>query len=136
MVYFPPSDIQLLADPVPHQSILPNDSQIQGYKWTPSVPLSFSNTTTTSQTPQPQPNPESNKKKKNKHPPSHPCSHWYPGNRPFQAPEVHHIATYMETLPNLKAFVDLRSYGQMRTHFPPHVFWPLFFFRVVVFPPD
>ena len=120
MVYFPLSYIQLLADPVPHQSIH-IASQTQGYKWTPSVPLTFSNTTTTSQTPQPQPNPESKKKKKKKHPPSHPCSHWYPGNRPFQAPEVYHIATYIETLPNLKAFVDLRSYGQMRTHFHPHV---------------
>jgi hypothetical protein len=32
---------------------------------------------------------------------------------PFQAPEVNNIANYISTLPNLKAFIDLRSYGQM-----------------------
>ena len=42
------------------------------------------------------------------------CSHWYPGHRPFQAPEVNNIALYIESLPTFDAFVDLRSYGQMR----------------------
>ncbi|RDX54557.1 hypothetical protein OH76DRAFT_1373345 [Lentinus brumalis] len=42
-----------------------------------------------------------------------PCSPWYPGHRPFEAPEVNNIANYITTLPSLKAFVDLRSYGQM-----------------------
>ncbi|ETW75141.1 Metallo peptidase M14 [Heterobasidion irregulare TC 32-1] len=41
------------------------------------------------------------------------CSHWYPGHRPFQAPEVNNIALYIESLPTFDAFVDLRSYGQM-----------------------
>lgn len=52
---------------------------------------------------------------KPKKPTDDPCSHWYPGHRPYQAPEVNHIATYIEGLPNLKAFIDLRSYGQMCT---------------------
>ena len=43
-----------------------------------------------------------------------PCSTWYPGHRPFEAPEVNNIANFVTTLPSLKAFVDLRSYGQMR----------------------
>ncbi|KAI1798163.1 hypothetical protein LXA43DRAFT_875915 [Ganoderma leucocontextum] len=42
-----------------------------------------------------------------------PCSTWYPGHRAFEAPEVNNIANYIQTLPNVKAFVDLRSYGQM-----------------------
>ncbi|PIL27555.1 hypothetical protein GSI_10706 [Ganoderma sinense ZZ0214-1] len=42
-----------------------------------------------------------------------PCSTWYPGHRAFEAPEVNNIANYIQTLPNLKAFIDLRSYGQM-----------------------
>ncbi|RPD65540.1 hypothetical protein L226DRAFT_530887 [Lentinus tigrinus ALCF2SS1-7] len=42
-----------------------------------------------------------------------PCSTWYPGHRPFEAPEVNNIANFITTLPSLKAFVDLRSYGQM-----------------------
>jgi murein tripeptide amidase MpaA len=42
-----------------------------------------------------------------------PCSHWFPGHRPFEAPEVNNIANYVNTLPNLIGFVDLRSYGQM-----------------------
>ncbi|KAH9919969.1 uncharacterized protein BXZ73DRAFT_104788 [Epithele typhae] len=42
-----------------------------------------------------------------------PCSTWFPGHRPFEAPEVNNIANYITTLPALKAFVDLRSYGQM-----------------------
>ncbi|KAM5537131.1 hypothetical protein V8D89_009277 [Ganoderma adspersum] len=42
-----------------------------------------------------------------------PCSTWYPGHRAFEAPEVNNIANYVQTLPNLKAFIDLRSYGQM-----------------------
>ncbi|CDO75851.1 hypothetical protein BN946_scf184833.g2 [Trametes cinnabarina] len=42
-----------------------------------------------------------------------PCSPWYPGHRPFEAHEVNNIANFITTLPSLKAFVDLRSYGQM-----------------------
>ncbi|KAI0002458.1 hypothetical protein BJV74DRAFT_973423 [Russula compacta] len=42
-----------------------------------------------------------------------PCSYWYPGNRPFQAPEVNNMENYFSRLPHLKGFVDLRSYGQM-----------------------
>ncbi|KAF5313664.1 hypothetical protein D9611_010204 [Ephemerocybe angulata] len=45
--------------------------------------------------------------------PVDPCSHWYPGNRPFQAPEVNDIANYVATIPDLIGFLDLRSYGQM-----------------------
>ena len=42
-----------------------------------------------------------------------PCSPWYPGHRPFEAPEVNNIANFITTLSSLKAYVDLRSYGQM-----------------------
>ena len=42
-----------------------------------------------------------------------PCSTWYPGHRAFEAPEVNNIANYITTLPFLKAYIDLRSYGQM-----------------------
>ncbi|KXN81964.1 Putative metallocarboxypeptidase ECM14 [Leucoagaricus sp. SymC.cos] len=45
--------------------------------------------------------------------PADPCSHWYPGHRPFEAPEVNNIANFVITLPNLAGFLDLRSYGQM-----------------------
>ncbi|KAF9443913.1 peptidase M14 [Macrolepiota fuliginosa MF-IS2] len=45
--------------------------------------------------------------------PADPCSHWYPGHRPFEAPEVNNIANFVTTLPNLVGFLDLRSYGQM-----------------------
>lgn len=44
-----------------------------------------------------------------------PCSHWYPGKRPFQAPEVNNMENYFSRLPRLKSFLDLRSYGQIRT---------------------
>ena len=54
-------------------------------------------------------------KNKNKpSPPTDPCMHWYPGHRPFEAPEVNNIANYVTTLPALGAYIDLRSYGQMR----------------------
>ena len=42
-----------------------------------------------------------------------PCSPWYPGHRAFESPEVNNIANYITTLPNLRAYLDLRSYGQM-----------------------
>jgi len=42
-----------------------------------------------------------------------PCSTWYPGHRPFQAPEVNNIANWISTLPHLVGFIGLRSYGQM-----------------------
>ncbi|KAG9082605.1 putative metallocarboxypeptidase ecm14, partial [Ceratobasidium sp. 370] len=44
--------------------------------------------------------------------PDDPCSHWYPGAYPFQAPEVTAIANYIRRTPKIRAFVDLRSYGQ------------------------
>ncbi|KZV74175.1 peptidase M14 [Peniophora sp. CONT] len=52
-------------------------------------------------------------KKKPQTPPADPCSHWYPGARAFQSPEVSSLATYLEIQPNLRAYLDLRSYGQM-----------------------
>ena len=42
-----------------------------------------------------------------------PCTPWYPGHRAFESHEVNNIANYITTLPNLKAYIDLRSYGQM-----------------------
>ncbi|KAB5593906.1 Peptidase M14, carboxypeptidase A domain containing protein [Ceratobasidium theobromae] len=45
--------------------------------------------------------------------PEDPCSHWYPGAYPFQAPEVIAIANYIRRTPEIRAFLDLRSYGQM-----------------------
>ncbi|KAF8994725.1 hypothetical protein BDQ17DRAFT_1081805 [Cyathus striatus] len=45
--------------------------------------------------------------------PADPCSHWYPGLRAFEAPEANNIANFVNTLPDVVAFVDLRSYGQM-----------------------
>ncbi|EIN04589.1 hypothetical protein PUNSTDRAFT_146276 [Punctularia strigosozonata HHB-11173 SS5] len=53
------------------------------------------------------------KKKKAKKPPASPCSQWYPGHRPFESPEVNNIANFIATLPDLEAFAELRSYGQM-----------------------
>ncbi|KAL5532375.1 hypothetical protein ACEPAF_5945 [Sanghuangporus sanghuang] len=53
------------------------------------------------------------KPKKNRPAPADPCSHWFPGHRPFEAPEVNNIANYIMQLPNLHVFIDLRSYGQM-----------------------
>lgn len=44
-----------------------------------------------------------------------PCSHWYPGTRAFESPEVNAIANYVATIPNLVGYVGLRNYGQMRT---------------------
>ncbi|KAG6896972.1 hypothetical protein C0992_004974 [Termitomyces sp. T32_za158] len=47
-----------------------------------------------------------------------PCSHWYPGRRPFEAPEVNNIANMVTAIPNLVGFLDLRSFGQMRAAIP------------------
>jgi len=44
---------------------------------------------------------------------NNPCSDWYPGDRPFQAPEVNNMENYFSRLPRLKGFLDLRNYGQM-----------------------
>ncbi|KAJ8690049.1 hypothetical protein PTI98_012892 [Pleurotus ostreatus] len=59
-------------------------------------------------------------KKKKKPVPDDPCSTWYPGHRAFEAPEVNNLANFVSTLngaggphAKIKAFVDLRSYGQM-----------------------
>lgn len=65
-----------------------------GYKWQPDVPASAGNFTKPKE-------------------PTDPCSHWYPGSRPFEAPEVNNIANFVATLPDLIGFLDLRSYGQM-----------------------
>ncbi|KAJ7466645.1 peptidase M14 [Mycena galericulata] len=57
---------------------------------------------------------ERNKKKKKE--PADPCSHWYPGHRAFEAPEVNAVANYITKGPGgkgLAGFVELRSYGQM-----------------------
>ncbi|KAJ7466640.1 peptidase M14 [Mycena galericulata] len=59
------------------------------------------------------PNKKKNKKKKE---PADPCSHWYPGHRAFEAPEVNAVANYITKGPGgkgLAGFVELRSYGQM-----------------------
>lgn len=45
--------------------------------------------------------------------PTDPCTQWYPGHRAFESPEVNNIANYMTTLSEVKAYIDLRSYGQM-----------------------
>ncbi|KAF5391134.1 hypothetical protein D9757_003025 [Collybiopsis confluens] len=45
--------------------------------------------------------------------PVDPCSHWYPGHRAFESPEVNNVANFITTLPNLQVFLDLRAYGQM-----------------------
>ncbi|PPQ67200.1 hypothetical protein CVT24_011271 [Panaeolus cyanescens] len=45
--------------------------------------------------------------------PEDPCSHWYPGSRPFESYEVNNIANWVTTLGNVVGFIDLRSYGQM-----------------------
>jgi len=50
---------------------------------------------------------------KGKKEPPDTCSVWYPGRRPFEAPEVNNMANWVVTLPNLVGFIDLRSYGQM-----------------------
>lgn len=60
--------------------------------------------------------------------PDGPCSHWYPGAYPFQSPEVMAIANYIRRTPKIRAFLDLRSYGQQLMypysysceHVPPH----------------
>ncbi|KAJ7930904.1 peptidase M14 [Mycena leptocephala] len=62
------------------------------------------------------------KKKKKKPEPADPCSHWYPGHRAFEAPEVNNLANYITKVNGIGmgagkggivAFFDLRSYGQM-----------------------
>ncbi len=81
--------------------ILTNLLYLKGHKWKSKSHLpAYTNATEESASEQ-RPNPD-------------PCSPWYPGHRPFEAPEVNNIANYITTLPSLKAFVDLRSYGQMR----------------------
>ncbi|KAJ7123459.1 hypothetical protein C8R44DRAFT_783821 [Mycena epipterygia] len=63
------------------------------------------------------------KKKNKKKEPADPCSHWYPGHRAFEAPEVNSLANYITAVNGvgkgagkgggIVAFLDLRSYGQM-----------------------
>ncbi|KAF7369469.1 Zinc carboxypeptidase [Mycena venus] len=61
-------------------------------------------------------------KKSKKNGPADPCSHWYPGHRAFEAPEVNNLANYITKVNGIGkgagkggivAFLDLRSYGQM-----------------------
>lgn len=59
--------------------------------------------------------------------PTNPCSHWYPGTRPFEAPEVNNMANWITTLPNLIGFINLRSYGQMRGSSQPFYY----FFKLI-----
>ena len=73
--------------------VLGSNTEVQGYKWKASSDNLLMNLSTSS--------------------PAGSCSHWYPGNRPFQAPEVNNMENYFSRLPRLKAFLDLRSYGQM-----------------------
>ena len=78
---------------------------VQGYKWKAKSNLpSIANTTD-----------EFTSSRPGKGDDADPCSTWYPGHRAFEAPEVNNIANYIQTLPNVKAFIDLRSYGQMCT---------------------
>ncbi|KIY52782.1 peptidase M14, carboxypeptidase A, partial [Fistulina hepatica ATCC 64428] len=54
------------------------------------------------------------KKSKKTKPPIDPCSHWYPGNRPFESPEVNNLANYVQAIQTeVVSFIDLRSFGQM-----------------------
>ncbi|KAF8906661.1 hypothetical protein CPB85DRAFT_1313002 [Mucidula mucida] len=59
-------------------------------------------------------------KKTGKSKPRPGCDHWYPGSRPFEAPETNSIANYVSTLDNPRVFLDVRSYGQMIS--PPFSF--------------
>lgn len=79
--------------------VLGSNTEVQGYKWKASSDNLLMNLSTSS--------------------PAGSCSHWYPGNRPFQAPEVNNMENYFSRLPRLKAFLDLRSYGQMCMFNPP-----------------
>lgn len=74
-----------------------------GYKWKPDVPGMILDEAEDAKKPK-EPKPKT---------PSDPCSHWFPGHRAFESPEVNNIANYITTLPNLVGFVSLRSYGQM-----------------------
>ncbi|CAA7270541.1 unnamed protein product [Cyclocybe aegerita] len=63
-------------------------SVLLGYKWKPELP---------------------NFTKNNTQKPSDPtnrCLHWYPGTRPFEPYEVDDIANWVNSLPNIVAFVD------------------------------
>jgi hypothetical protein len=55
-------------------------------------------------------------------PESDPCRHWWPGSRPFEAHEVNALASYLTYRTggqgHVVAFLDLRSYGQMRKDTP------------------
>lgn len=73
----------------------------QGYRWSPTESPDYLKEGKKKGTPGPGP--------------ADPCSHWYPGRRPFEAPEVNNIANHITRLPNLEGFLDLRSYGQMGT---------------------
>ncbi|RDB16475.1 putative metallocarboxypeptidase ecm14 [Hypsizygus marmoreus] len=77
-----------------------------GYKWKPRADQMTAHSTSDSED-------KTLKKKKRPREPTDPCSHWYPGHRPFEAPEVNNIANLIITIPNIVGFLDLRSYGQM-----------------------
>ncbi|THH04626.1 hypothetical protein EW145_g5378 [Phellinidium pouzarii] len=90
-----------------------------GYQWSPSADYANLNRT------------ESEFEETHSQPgplPADPCSHWYPGHRPYEAPEVNNIANYVTRASDLEAFLDLRSYGQM-------ISWP-YSYACDSLPPD
>ncbi|KAG8956993.1 putative metallocarboxypeptidase ecm14 [Tulasnella sp. 408] len=44
------------------------------------------------------------------------CAEWYPGEHAFEALETRAISSYLKWTPNIRAFIDLRSYGQLIMH--------------------
>ena len=79
-----------------HKPLCLNPFFFQGYKWRPHATRIVADANITKY-------------------PTDPCSHWYPGSRAFQSPEVNDIANWVATLQNVMGFIDLRSYGQMST---------------------
>ena len=89
------------------RNAMPNPHILQGYKWKAKSRLpSFANATD-----------EEALYKPGRGADADPCSTWYPGHRAWEAPEVNNIANWVTTLPSLRAYIDLRSYGQMRALF-------------------
>ncbi|KAK7023322.1 zinc carboxypeptidase [Favolaschia claudopus] len=93
---------------------------VRGSHWKPHAkgPLLWSSASASSSSD------EFKKKKKKNKTPADPCSHWYPGHRAFEAPEVNNLANYITKVNGIGrgagkggggvvAMVDLRSYGQM-----------------------
>jgi extracellular matrix protein 14 len=52
---------------------------------------------------------------------SNPCSESYPGAEAFEAVETKAVADYLTGSPNnVRAFIDVHSYGQLCTFDQPH----------------